>query len=325
MVGYSYMRFLYTALLLFVCLIPVHTGAQSLVDVDSVTISTAPLAPEPNTETTVSLNAYTYDTVGATIVWFIDGIEHAEARNKRELELTTKAIGEVTDITVSIRLRNGQTLSATHEIVPSRVDVVLEADTLVPRFYQGRALPSTGSTIRAIAIPHTASGASPQQFTYQWKLDNKVLYNGPVTGINTAEFKTGISRNQTLRVDVLNNDGVVVAAKTIIIPQTKPRIIFYEENPLRGSNNIALQSPHILTTDETSVRAEPYYMNADIFSVDPLLEWEVDSKTIDNPSTDPQYITLRKTGLGGRAKINFHIRNLQELTQGVEDSFVINF
>lgn len=272
------MRLVYGFVFWLALVIPSTLMAQGFSGSPSANLSTIPLAPEPLSETTVSLDAYTLDTIGATIVWFVDGIEETSARNLRELELMTKDIGETTEITVVLTLRTGQVVRAEKTIVPSRVDIVLEADTLTPAFYQGRALPSTGSQVRAIAIPHTASGQAPEAFSYQWKLDNEVLYGGPVTGVHTANFEVGLGKNQVLRVDVLNNSGVIVAAKSIFIPRTEPELLFYEENPLRGINNIAIQSPHILVGEETSIRAEPYYMARTIFDSSPLIEWEIDGR-----------------------------------------------
>jgi len=315
-------------LLVFLCLLvmPFDTNAQfGDIGQTGVTLATQPRIPEPFTETTIEMTAFSFDTVGSSITWLIDGVEDVSARNQRVITLTTKALGEATEITNIMRLRSGVEIITTETIIPARVDIVLEAETLVPAFYKGRPLPSIGSTVRAIAIPQTNNNAAPAAYSYEWRLGNEVLFNGPITGINVAEFEIGLNKNETLAVSVTDRSGVLVAHKTIVIPVTEPEVVFYEENPLRGVTGIALPSPYYLVGEETTVRAEPFYMSSNIFSANPLIEWEIDGRTVTNPSTDPQYLTLRKTGGIGSARVSFHIRNLQQLVQGVEDRFVIQF
>lgn len=303
------------------------TQAQSLVSAGpTITLVPSPSSPSPNAPVNITVDAYTIDTTGATIIWFIDGTEQVSARNNRSLSITTGELGKQTDVTVQLKLRTGQQVSKTLTINPSRIDLVIEADTLVPAFYRGRSLPSVGSTARVVAVPADGSNRPPTSYSYLWQLNNKVLFGGPLTGTNIAFIPTGLGNNQLLTVEVIDTvTGALVARKSIGLPLTKPEIHFYGENPLRGPNNIALNKEHILVGDEITVRAEPYYMSADIFSTQPLLEWEVNGSKIDNPSTDPQFITLRRQSGAGSATIGFHIRNLQQLIQGVEDTFTLRF
>ncbi len=313
-------------LFLFCLLIlPFTVHAQSVLPEQNLTLKLSPLTPEPNTETTISLDAYSYETNGATIIWYVDGKEETSARNQRSLKITTKDAGEETNIKVDIDLPNNQQLTKSITINPIRIDLVLESNTLVPAFYQGRSLPTVGSTVRVIATPYTGGNVSPSDYTYVWKHNNQVLFGGAIKGKQVAEIKIGLGIEQIISVDVINSRGETVAKKSIVLPLAKPEILFYEENPLRGASQIALSDTYYLIDDEVTLRAEPYYMDSNIFSTEPLIEWSLNSKQIPNPSSDPQYLTLQKKLTSGAAKLSFHIRNLKQLLQGVEKGFVINF
>lgn len=319
------MKNLLLLILFSLFIFPFGTHAQVGGLNQNIAIITSPHYPEPNTETTISLDAYTYDTTGASITWYVDGMEETAAKNQRSFDLVTKAVGEVTEIKVVVKFRTGQTLSKTTIINPVRIDMVVEADTLVPTFYRGRALPTTGSIARVIATPHTGKTISPQDLTYSWKHDNKVLFGGPVKGKQVAEIEVGMGLEQIITVEIIDDLGKPIARKSIVLPLSKPEVVFYEENPLRGASRQAIAKTHFMTGDATTLRAEPYYMSADIFSNNPLIEWKIDGHKVTNQSSDPQYLSLERITSNGSSKINFHIRNLKQLLQGVESEFTLRF
>lgn len=309
----------------FILLVPSISFAQIADLSQDMTIKTAPAFPGANTETTISLDAYTLDTSGASIKWYVDGQEETDARNDRSFKLTTKNIGDSTTVRIVLVLRAGQTLSKSITIKPTRVDTVIEANTIVPAFYQGRALPSVGSKVRIIATPYTGNDISPEGFTYTWKHDNKVLFGGPIKGGYIAEIEMGLGREQIITVDVSNSLGQTIARKSIVVPLTKPEVLFYEESPLRGASKRAISDPYILVGDEITVRAEPFYMAKDIFEQDHLIEWEINNRKVNNPSSDEQYLSLQRDMSNGNTKIGFHIRNLNQLLQGIKSDFTIQF
>jgi len=312
--------------LLFCFVMPSLAAAQFVPNQPNVSISTSPLTPEPNELVQVNLNAYTIDTTGATIIWFVDGVENTAARNLRTFSLTSKGLGETTDISVRITQRTGQTINANTTIRPAQLDIVLEANTMTPGFYKGRPLLTVGSQARAVAIPDLGDTRRPEDFTYFWKLNNEPLYGGPVTGRNFAAFTLGLGRNQILTVDALDSNGTLVAKKSIGLPLVEPEIHFYPLNPLRGISPRVLESPVPLIGNEVTVRAEPYYMNRDILEQSPLLEWKINNQTVTSDPQNPLELTLRRNSdLSGTAEIEFHIRNMNQLVQGVRESFQISF
>jgi hypothetical protein len=300
-----------------------YAYAQTFAIDTGATLKLTPSYPEPNAEVVVALDAYSIDTTGSSITWFIDDKEVPEAKNTREMTFTIGPLG--TPIRVQARLTSstGGVVTASHTITPVRVDLVVEANTLTPLHYKGRALPSSGSTLRVIALPDT--NTDPSNLSYTWTVDNEVLFGGSLRGKNVAEFTTPQQPNIFLTLEVAAAQGEILARRSILINIARPTLRFYEDNPLRGLSRNTLKSPHMLIGDEMSVRAEPYFMNKNIFESEPLIEWEIDNSRVENTSDQPQNITLRSIGKTGNSNVSFHIRNLQDLLQGIEDDFVVSF
>lgn len=315
----------YIALFTCVCgifLFTPSTDAQ-IIRAESVSIETSPVYPEPFSEMTALIRAHSLDLNGASIAWYANGEEMSECKNTRSCTYRTGERGAAINITALLTLRNGQTKTVRHSVIPARVDVVIEANTNTPAFYKGRTLPSSGSTIRAIALPFTDTPTS--QLVYTWELNDRVLYGGPLLGKNIATFEIPFSGSGKISVAVARPGGPIFTKKTIEVPTVDPDIVFYEDNPLRGISRVALPSIYQLTGSEMTVRAEPYFMSADMTSADMRTEWEINGNTVDNPSADPRVITLRSGGGTGSFNVEFHIQNLGTLLQDVRDSFTIRF
>lgn len=313
---------LYTVWILFFLYIP-NAHAQFANENLYTNIALSPSYPEPLDVVTAKLDAYALDLSGARVSWFVDGIEILEARNTYEVGFTAKDSGESTTVKADIQTANGQFFSVSKIVNPIRIDLIVESDSLVPLHYKGRALPSNGSTVRVVAIPVTNTDVST--LGYRWTVDGKVLGGGTSIGKNTVSFESSSDQSVLVTVEVSNQNGRSIARKTTEVLFVQPEIYFYEDNPLRGLSRKMIANPYTLIGDEVTVRAEPYFMSSNIFSTNPYIEWKVNNTTIENPSEDPQTITLRKSGETGRFTVDFHIRNLDNLLQGAREEFVLTF
>lgn len=287
----------------------------------SDTISASPEYPEPDQTISFALDVYSIDTSAAAIRWFVDGIELSSAQNARTIELVAPPLGTTQNVRATITLPSGKTLSLDRTLKSSRVDILIEADTLTPLFYAGRALPSHGSNVRATAI---VSGVDQRNLSYQWRVDGQPIYRGAIKGQRTASFIAGTSNRSNIAVTVLDSSGAVIAKKLKEFPVVDPKIIFYSINPLRGLTEVALSDPYLFIEDEMVLRAEPYYIDRALLSGDYLHEWEINRNPIASNNDDPLEISLRNQG-SGQATVGFHIRNLGDLLQGSKNDITIRF
>lgn len=311
--------------LLALLLIPYTGRAQFEGVATGASLTTIPTTPPPNSDITVTLNAFSVNTNGATIQWFVDGIENTEARNARSIEVQSQSLGENTRVEAVITPTDSPRFSVPLTISPAVIDVIIEADTHIPTFYKGRALPSPNAPLRIIAIPHDGSGSPATAYSYKWELNNKTLRGGTIKGDPSLEIEMPTFKNTSLKLTVYNSGGLIVGKRFILLNSEEPELLFYEENPLRGIRTKAITDSLVLTGEEVTVRAEPYFVDKALSGVDNNFEWRVDGVLVQNTNTEPNTITLRRSGGEGSARVGFKMNNLKKIFQFVENSFSITF
>lgn len=317
------MRYLLVLLLFFsISGIPAH--AQNIGTPNGLSIESMPRFPEAGEDVTLSLDVYSLANQNVSITWYLDGIIEPTFQNLRTITTTAGDIGSVTQVRAVITA--GDTpLEVRHQIVPTQVDLIVEADTTVPVRYQGRPLPSIGSTVRVIAIPTITSDSAANTYGYTWRLNNQVIGGGTRLGQNSISFTMPLDRESVVAVDVSDATGKTIAGESVVVPAVDPIVMFYPNNPLRGQSAIAINDSYTLVGQEIDIRAEPFFLDTNILTRNPFIEWQINSQTITNPSTDPLAITLQNAGGSGAFAIAFELRNRQQLLQGVEKSFTLRF
>ncbi len=299
--------------------------AQIFDDASSAQLVTSPEYPAPHSAVTISLEAYSMNTSGATVWWYVDGAERADARNARSMTLTTGDLGDRLVVTVKVIPSSGRTITLTHTINPSEVDLVVEANTYVPAFYKGRALPSGESVVRAIAIPHSAPSVSISSLTYEWTQGDTVLFGGPVKGKYSADITMSRFDDDYLRVRVTNASGQAIGGKTIQLLPIEPELHFYEENPLRGLNSKAIRDSLMLIGDETTIHAEPYFMTTNLTPSSITFDWKINDVAVTTNQADAHTLTLRRIGNGGSANIGVNALTRTVIPQYVQKTFTVMF
>lgn len=201
------------------------------------------------------------------------------------------------------------------QIAPDNaVDIVVEANTYVPEFYEGRSEPTAGSQIRLTAISKN-SGAK-----HVWRVNGQTLPESGQTILITAPTTASEILVEVRVVDSLNNP---LSTKTEYIPLSKPRITFYEDNPLRGISKIALADGATIVGNEMTLRGEPYFLAVDSLSSGAHGNWTT-GKLSNIPFDDWRAITIFRSDTTNTADIILNIRNMQNLADTVIGQIKIN-
>ncbi len=302
------------------------THAQSFLGGPSgASLIVSPQFPNPHTPIKVSLDAYSLDTTGASIVWYIDGVEDTQFRDARDISLETKGLGEKTSIRVVLTRTNAPTISSSISVVPAVVDIILEANTYTPSFYRGKALPSAESVFRAVAVVNDNTSISDTAYTYTWSLGDTVLLGGPIRGKNILEETMPRYDNKPLSVQVVNQNGDVIGKKSILLRAASPELHFYEQNPLRGLSSREAQNPLTLIGEETTIYGEPYFINTQMNERDATFSWKINGAEANHDASSPNAITLRHVGGEGNARVGFSIVTKTRIPQFIEKTFQIFF
>lgn len=292
---------------------------------DAVNITLSPQYPNPNELVTVSLDDYSIDSSGATIVWLLDGIEIPEFKNTRTISVIAPAVGKTATIAVRLVFSNRPTVSAEIAVTPLYVDVIVEPQTYTPIFYRGRALPVHGSLVNLTALVHGSQGMlNASLYTYNWQLNGTSVYGGPRVGNNRAQITVPFGQSSIIGITVTDATGSVVSRKLVAIPLQEVDITFYEESTLYGLSQRAIGDTLTLVGNSSTIRAVPYYIDTRAGTNALFTEWKINNRPSNTASSDPFEINLQRQGVGS-AQISFKVRNLSELLQGDQASFKAQF
>ncbi len=323
------MRLIFS-LLLLACLLP-HTtaiaqeGSQLLLNEQSnLTIDLNPPFPKPDESFTATINDYALPTQSINLRWRIDGAVAPEYTNTRTIQLISPSAGESLTLTVITDLANGTSIETSKTITPVYLDIILEPQTRTPSFYKGRAIPSFSSVVNATALVN-GNPAATGNYIYTWRINNTVIEGGSIRGRNTTTFTMPRGQSATLGLQVQRVGGEVIANRLISVFSQDPQIYFYENNPLYGLKERAINQSFALTGSTVNIKAEPYYIDLRVFNSPDLLTWEIDGAEQPRNYTNPYEITLAAFAPGGRSTVEFEVRDTTQVLQGARGSFQVTY
>jgi hypothetical protein len=318
------MRFL-TILSIFL-ISPLFAGAQfsanSLLETN-LSIESSPEYPAPGDTVSLSLNDYGGTAYGADVNWYLNGNLIPGTDNERNIQIQAGAVGKENIVKAVLKRSDSTSLTLTKSFTPMFIDIIAEPETHVPGFYEGRSLPSAGSTVRLTALLDNGTTLNPSGYVFLWKVNQTVLEGGPLRGRNTITFTMPQDSYSVVSLQISKPDGTIVGKRSTIIPVTNPQIHFYEVNALYGIEAKSLSRFNMVGNSSTII-AEPYYLDSRTFNAPNLLEWKINSDRVSGDQNNPYTVTLEKTGYPGRAKLEFHVRNTTSLLQGASKGIEIN-
>jgi hypothetical protein len=202
--------------------------------------------------------------------------------------------------------------------------VIVEPQTRVPAFYQGRALPSIFSTVNVTALLNNGEMMTGD-FVYTWRVNNRVVEDGPIRGRNRTSFVTPQDSEVIVSVQVARPNGDTIAGRTFTIPSVLPELRFYEINTLYGINRKAITGNFNLIGNSATISAEPYFLDSLVFNNADINVWNIDSTEMPQNGNNPYHITIQRTGDPGQSSLGFHVRSTAQLLQGARGAINVTF
>ncbi|OGF63508.1 hypothetical protein A2926_02490 [Candidatus Giovannonibacteria bacterium RIFCSPLOWO2_01_FULL_44_40] len=258
---------LYKNLIIFTALfLALNASALILTSPNDLVLSVSPASPRAGQVVTVTAKSFAFDAPRTNFRWTLNGKEIASGVGLVEQTFTAGALGSVMNITVRAVSADGLPYEAGVSVSIADIDFVVHSATYVPQFYRGAALPTPGSVVEVIAVPHLFRGGSrisQQNLIYEWSLDGKPVLSQSGGGRNKLALKLadvgGSSYLVTLKINTL--DGVVFTQKSARIKTYEPEILFYETNALTGLKPQAILSFFGLAGSSFSILAEPFFFD----------------------------------------------------------------
>lgn len=297
---------------------------DGLSGLSETTIELKPKHPQPGELVEATLNSGGNDDLfGANITWFLDGKEITSAQNSRSTEFLATKAGLKQSMKAVLTKPNSPQKTIEKNFTPLYLDIIFEPQTHAPSFYSGRTSASMGSVVNATAI---LSGEEiiTTDLVYRWEVGGNVIGDGFVRGQNKVSINTPRGKYILLDLKIRDLSGNQIAERSVFLPSVEPKIIFHEVSPLFGIREIPIKKSLSMIGNTAVVRAVPYYIDSRVYNEPDLLEWKIGGVMYDNYGQNPYDVTLQKTGFSGQTSLEFHIRNLSELSQGAEASINVN-
>ena len=295
---------------------------------DLVSITTNPQTPGPNEDVTVSVQSYVTNLNAAKIIWYVDKEPIKEGIGEKTFQTRTKSIGQSVVIEVVIIGTNGEQYNKKLVLTPIEVDMLWEADTYVPPFYKGKALPTYKSIVKVTAIPRFNSLTSdPANYYYKWTV-NRTQGVGEGLGHNSAPIGVGWPNSSIpVTVDVSLAASGGSGSATTFLPITDPTILFYEQAPLLGALFAhALKGSVTAEGNEYKIRAVPYFFsNDDLNGGQIVYSWRKNAQPVASES-NPDLFTLGKDSKAAQATtISLFAQNRKRVLQQANEHVIVNF
>lgn len=322
------------SLLLFVGIGFPSSYAQTDLGLDnSLEVTVLPRYHNPEETVRIEVDDFVNALNDAMISWFVDGILQKQGLGETLFNITTGEVGDISRVLIRVSGDRRVALEKTILIVPSRIHVMWEATTYTPPFYRGKALNTSKSMVRVVALPDMTntrgSRVSPSSLDYSWKTSRGEDVSQSGIGKNVYTFRSdSIAIPTNITLEVSTQSGSVRSVKNLSFLLERPEIILYENDPLLGVRfERELTNAVFLRSQELRVVAFPYFFDTrfrDATDID--YEWRINNgQPSSSAGAVDGMLTLRNEGGSGRTNISVTATHVLRVFQQASRRFSIEF
>lgn len=310
--------------------VPATSLAQLSLFGSDLRIVSDPTSPGPNTSVRLTAESALMNLTTADITWTVDGKVVLQGAGENELVVTLGNLGQEVIVRVDVSYL-GENSHESISLIPGSVDLLFDADSYVPPFFKGRSLPSPGTMLRLVAVPHIAGRSGTiqaRELIYTWRQDGETLGSISGKGKSSATIPAPpLFGASDVQVDVRTLDGTYGATASLRIPAIDPEITLYENHPLFGIKYYrALSDRDAIADFETTLAAIPYFVDAPDAAAGSLqYQWSVGGRPITASSSASNQITVNAAGVRGPALISVSLSSLSNFFIDSKHSWNISF
>lgn len=317
---------------LFCAFLPITKLSAQGIGTDQVLVEIDPEFPKPGETVSVKLTSYSGDLDRARIVWSLNGKAAKSGTGVKTFSFNMGPAGKSVTFGVTVEAPGIGLFEKNVTLNPAQVDILWQAvNSYTPPFYRGKALPARMSKIRVVAMPDMktklGSNVKPAEMVYKWTLDDIPMLDSSGYAKNFADFSFDfVSSDATVKVNASSvKESGLIAENTVYLPTTAPKIIFYENKPLKGVDyENAIGDSFTLKNAEVNIVAEPYYFTSRDGLTDLSYNWLLNGAPTE--SADQKSLVLRvgdqKTG---SSEISLGIKQAYRFLQMANKTFTMNF
>ncbi len=202
------------------------------------------------------------------------------------------------------------------------VQLYWEASSYTPPFYKGKALPPSDDTVVVTAITPASFGDSAS-LIYTWKMNGVVF--GSLSGTGKSSLTLSGSPfvvDRLITVTVRNAEKTQEATGVVKIPVVKPRVVLYEDEPLRGLRfEKALDSMQQKTETDIGLVAYPFFFSELSQRRGLLYRWTVNGQAVEDVPHDGTIIARSDTT--GTSTVSVSAESPSHILQRASESITI--
>ncbi|MEK7478143.1 MAG: hypothetical protein AAB645_02130 [Patescibacteria group bacterium] len=289
-----------------------------------------PGSPGPNETVNISLGSYSADLETSSISWSEDGKTYPALIGQSSFSFTMGSLGSTKEISASITALSGGNIEKNFTFTAGSVDILWEANTYVPPFYQGHSQPSSDSQLKIVAIPHIfAADGQPlglNQLVFKWQNGSSRLSAGK-PGVNYLTIQAEKPGGKiSLTLNIYDLFGQLLISKDINIPTSNPQILVYENKPLVGMQYQRALTSIDLSTPEIALQVEPYFFSLpDVMANQLSYNWQMNGRPITASSTDRRQMSFQQDrGSAGTVNVAVLVKDAVNWFQSAQAGVVIN-
>lgn len=266
-----------------------------------VSLTAFPSSPSPGESVTITAQTPLFNPGEAEFRWVINGRSRPEFSGfgKNKITLEAGPVGTVINAEVIVAHRSRGINNASVTIRVSDLSLIWHAETYVPKWYDGKALPSKSSTVRVAAIPRVIIGGETipsQRLIFTWDLDSQRNVLSGV-GQDIFEFKISNFSSASHRVNLTieDIDKRIRKEKSVLIKGREPKTAVYRLSPLGGIEfRSAPSSFPVESSGVSDFIVEPFFFP--ISSKRELVyDWSVAGVRTEGSPENPFILTLDAT------------------------------
>ncbi|HET8581362.1 MAG TPA: hypothetical protein VFL98_02760 [Candidatus Paceibacterota bacterium] len=268
-----------------------------------LSLAESPAAPAPGETVLFTLSSTAIDLPSATISWYLDGTAEASGVGVTTFATQSGAAGSTHTVSVVAEGSDGTAAETKATLRPAAVSLQWEADSYVPPFYRGRALPAAGTsvTVHADAQLVGSGGAAlpASSIRYQWSVNGTPRADLSGNGRDTITIAGPMPHGAlVVAVTASADDGTYQAAAQTRIAAVTPVLDLYAADPLLGIRyGDALSNGSTLSAGKATIALAPYYMAAASPDSSALsYRWEVNGDPVLADPGTPSRLTLALSG-----------------------------
>lgn len=303
---------------------PFPARSQSLLNTADFFIKTSPESPGPGTEVAAEVVSFNIDLDRAYITWVLNDKTTLKGKGEKTLKFSLGSAGKSATLKAIVSTEDGTQLQKTLTFSNAEVDLLWEAQTLTPVWYQGKALPTPGSKIRISAFPRLFN-TSPENLIYQWKKNYEPVVSSSGLGKRFIEFTLPMDdpyARDKIEVEVSNLTKTISAKKSIQIEARDFKLLFYENNPLEGIRFQEALNNLTLKQDNIEIKAEPYFFAAEDKN-ELSYEWTINQENIAPQITGSVFSLNIAPGITGSFSLEANIKNPKKIIQFIQKSLAV--